>query len=89
MSLNIKNDRVVRKVDFLSSRLGQSKTSVIETALDRLIGELNEQHHAAKVSQQEEISEVLSLIRSNIYPTGLNSSQVQAEMYDKAGLPLW
>lgn len=76
MSLNIKNERVHELAREAARRTGTSQTSVIETALERLLAEL-----------ADEASALDDLITGLQHDIGQRGPLATDDLYDEAGLP--
>lgn len=92
VSLNIKNERVVALAEEAAALTGQTKTGVIETALERLIEAEREETVEERIARRRAASEItLAQIRAQMRPEffRMTRQQIDDEMYDEAGLPVW
>ena len=84
MSINIKNPRVHELARRAAALTGESQTSVIEKALERLLEELDADRHA--VSQRARVERILADVHRRVSESNLNAMTTD-DLYDKYGLP--
>lgn len=85
MSLNIKNERVCALAKEAAAETGQSQTSVIEQALERLLAE-----HRADAAESERIERArrtLSDMQMRWAATESERPFTSDDLYDENGLP--
>lgn len=86
MSLNIKNERVHALAREAAARTGQSQTSVIEQALEHLLGELD--RDASQAAMRARFDEILDDIHATMTDETRAALLTGADdLYDENGLP--
>lgn len=86
MSLHIKNERTHALVRELAERTGQSQTSAVESAVQRMLDQLNTEDEAVRAGRHEEIQEVLARLHA-LPDAGPSFREIMDEMYDDDGVP--
>ncbi len=83
MGLNIKNERVHALVRQAAARAGQTQTSVIETALERLLAELDKPDPEV---MRAKVDAILAAVDAEMTDE-MRAALLADDLYDEDGLP--
>ncbi|WP_295697531.1 type II toxin-antitoxin system VapB family antitoxin [Lapillicoccus sp.] len=83
MGLNIKNERVHALAREAAARTGQTQTSVIETALERLLAELDKPDPEV---MRAKVDAILAAVDAEMTDE-MRAALLADDLYDENGLP--
>lgn len=88
MGMNIKDPKVHAMARELAARRGTSVTDAVRQALQAELERCPGTIHQEEAARKDALLQLISRCRQLPWADGLSSSELQADLYDEAGLPI-